>query len=273
MELTFSKMHGLGNDFVVVDWPVGQARPAPAQVRAWADRTTGIGFDQLLAVTTPSANGADADYRVFNADGGEVEQCGNGARCIVRFIAERIGQEQVRLHSAAGVVEGALAGDGVRINLGVPSFQPRDLPFVGQEQAERYQLQVGEDSVEFGAVSVGNPHVVVQVDSVEHAPVGILGPKLEVHSAFPQRTNVGFMQVVDRHRIRLRVFERGVGETRACGTGAAAAMAVARLWQQVAEQVQVELPGGLLEVNWQSSAQPLSLSGPATKVFEGTLKL
>jgi diaminopimelate epimerase len=273
VEVTFAKMHGLGNDFVVVDWPAGQAQPDPAQVRAWADRGTGVGFDQLLTVTTPSVNGADADYRVFNADGGEVEQCGNGARCIVRFIADRNGQDQVRLHSPVGLVEGAVEGDRVRINLGVPSFDPADLPFVGQQQAERYQLELDEARVEFGAVSVGNPHAVVQVDSVELAPVGILGPKLEVHPAFPQRTNVGFMQVVDRDTIRLRVFERGVGETSACGTGAAAAVAVANQWLQMAERVTVELPGGLLEVSWPGGDQPLWLSGPATKVFEGTLEL
>lgn len=273
MELTFAKMHGLGNDFMVVDWPVGQAPPAPAQVRAWADRHTGVGFDQLLTVTTPSVNDADADYRVFNADGGEIEQCGNGARCLVRFIAERNGREQVRLHSPAGLVEGGLAGDQVRLNLGVPSFDPADLPFVGQEQADHYQLQIDGTEVDFGAVSMGNPHIVLQVDSVEHAAVGILGPKLEAHPAFPQRTNVGFMQVVDSGRLRLRVFERGVGETRACGTGAAAAAAVARRWQQVAECVTVELPGGLLKVHWQGGDQPLWLSGPATKVFEGILKL
>ena len=273
MERKFAKMHGLGNDFVVVDWPVGQAPPAPAQVRAWADRHTGVGFDQLLTVTTPSTKDADADYRVFNADGGEVEQCGNGARCIVRFIAERDGRQQVRLHSRAGLVEGALAGEEVQVNLGVPSFDPAALPFVGQEQALRYQLQIDAATVEFGAVSLGNPHIVLPVDSVEQAAVGILGPKLEAHPAFPQRTNVGFMQVVDSGRIRLRVFERGVGETRACGTGAAAAVAVARRWQQVAERVRVELPGGLLEVDWQGGDQPLWLRGPATKVFEGILSL
>lgn len=266
-------MHGLGNDFIVVDWPAGHAPPDPAQVRAWADRGTGVGFDQLLTLTTPSVNGADADYRVFNADGGEVEQCGNGARCIVRVIAERNGAKQVRLHSPAGPVEGALAGDSVRVNLGVPSFNPAALPFVGQAEADRYTLDVGDLPVEFGAVSLGNPHVVVPVDSVEHAAIGILGPGLEGHPAFPQRTNVGFMETVDERNLRLRVYERGVGETRACGTGAAAAMAVARRWQLVGPQVRVQLPGGSLEVNWPVDDQPLWLSGPATKVFEGTLEL
>ena len=266
-------MHGLGNDFVVVDWPAGRAQPAPAQVRAWADRRTGVGFDQLLTLTMPSVSGADADYRVFNADGGEVEQCGNGARCIVRVVAERNGRKRVCLHSPAGPVEGVLAGDEVRVNLGVPSFDPADLPFLGHAEADRYALEVGGAPVEFGAVSVGNPHVVVPVDSVEQAAIGILGPGLERHPAFPQRTNVGFMEIVDPGKLRLRVFERGVGETRACGTGAAAAMAVARRWQRVGPEVEVELPGGSLEVIWRADDQPLWLSGPATKVFEGTLEL
>jgi len=274
VELRFAKMHGLGNDFLVVDWPAGEPQPDPEQVRAWANRRTGIGFDQLLTVTMPSVNAADADYQVFNADGGEVEQCGNGARCIVRFVAERLGgRSQVSLYSHAGRVEGLLSGDQVRVNLGVPSFDPASLPFVGQAEAERYRLALDGAEVAFGAVSLGNPHIVLQVDSVEHAPVGILGPQLEIHPAFPQRTNVGFMQVVDRSRLRLRVFERGVGETLACGTGAAAAMAVAQRWQLVADSVQVELPGGVLEVDWQGQDQPLWLSGPATQVFEGTLTL
>ena len=273
MELIFAKMHGLGNDFIVVAWPEGLDYPDTALVRAWADRRTGLGFDQLLVVTTPGTQGADADYRVFNADGGEVEQCGNGARCIVRFMAERLGATQIHLNSGVGPVEGIMAGERVRINLGVPNFAPEALPFLGHPQAARYQLSVAEQKVEFGAVSMGNPHVVVPVDSVEQAPVGILGPELENHPAFPNRANVGFMEPVNRGRIRLRVFERGVGETRACGTGAAAAVAVARYWQQVDERVQVELPGGVLEVTWSGLGDPLWLTGPATKVFEGKLEL
>ncbi len=273
MELTFAKMHGLGNDFVVMAWPQGLELPGAELVHAWADRRTGIGFDQLLVVTSPGSQGAHADYRVFNADGGEVEQCGNGARCIVRFLAETLGESEIHLNSGAGPVTGVLAGDRVRINLGIPRFDPGALPLEGYPQAERYQLSVDEADVGFGAVSMGNPHIVVPVDSVEQAPVGILGPKLERHPAFPQRTNVGFMEAVDRGHIRLRVFERGVGETRACGTGAAAAMAVARNWQQVDERVQVELPGGVLEVTWSGLGDPLWLTGPATKVFEGKLEL
>jgi diaminopimelate epimerase len=273
VELTFAKMHGLGNDFVVVAWPQGLDYPSADRVQGWADRRTGIGFDQLLVVTVPGTQGADADYRVFNADGGEVEQCGNGARCIVRFMAERLGESHIQLNSGAGPVEGVMAGERVRINLGVPSFDPATLPFLGHAQATRYRLSVAETEVEFGAVSMGNPHLVVPVDSVEQAPVGILGPKLERHPAFPKRANVGFMEPVDRGHIRLRVFERGVGETRACGTGAAAAVAVARHWQQVDERVQVELPGGVLEVTWSGLGDPLWLTGPATKVFEGKLEL
>ena len=273
MELNFTKMHGLGNDFVVVEWPPGQARPSPADLRSWADRRAGIGFDQLLLVTRPGSGGADADYRVYNADGGEVEQCGNGARCIVRYLSEILGRDDVRLHSEAGQIEGEVIGDRVRINLGIPRFDPAALPFEGFAQAARYSLTVDGSAVEFGAVSVGNPHIVLPVDSVDRAPVGILGPELETHSAFPKRVNVGFMETVDRGLIRLRVFERGVGETRACGTGAAAAVAVARRWGEVDDRVHVELPGGVLEVTWSGAVDPLWLAGPATKVFEGKLNL
>ena len=271
MELPFAKMHGLGNDFVVMERPADGYVPNERELRAWADRRTGIGFDQLLLIE-PSEQ-ADAAYRVFNADGGEVEQCANGARCVARFVAARDGRNALTLESLGGAVKARVEPAGrVTLELGEPSFEPADLPFIA-DLADRYELALNSDRVEFGAVSVGNPHAVLAVDSVDGAPVGILGPALEQHERFPRGVNVGFAEFVEATRLRLRVHERGVGETRACGTGAAAAVAVGRLWGRLDEEVVVRLPGGELTVRWSGPGAVLELSGPTTWVYRGRLDL
>lgn len=264
-------MHGLGNDFVVVEWPKHAPPPAVEAVRRLADRRTGIGFDSLLAVDRGGAS--RPSYRVFNADGSEAEQCGNGARCIARFLAPRAGAD-LELESAGGVIEAHVRADGyVSVNLGEPRFEPRTLPFNAPARALRYRVALAAGEIELGAVSMGNPHAVVAVDSVETAPVGILGAELAVHRDFPQGVNVGFVQRLSDERIKLRVYERGVGETRACGTGAAAAVAVGRCWGSLAETVEVSLPGGLLEVRWPGPGSPLWQTGPTTQVYEGLIEL
>ena len=271
MELPFVKMHGLGNDFMVVDWPRDLSLPTAATVRAWADRRTGVGFDSLLLVDR-GANGTKPSYRVFNADGGESEQCGNGARCIARWL-QPTPDSTVTLASAGGIIEARVQKDGyVTVNLGEPDFRPGALPFLATA-ADRYRRLLPSGSVEFGAVSIGNPHAVIAVDSVETAPVGILGPELQAHRDFPSSVNVGFMQRLDDARIRLRVYERGVGETRACGTGAAAAVAVGRRWGILGEEVAVTLPGGVLTVRWPGPGSPLWQTGPTTLVYEGRIEL
>jgi diaminopimelate epimerase len=272
MELKFSKMHGLGNDFMVVEWPRALPLPTADLVRRWADRRTGVGFDSLLIVER-GGNGAQPRYRVFNADGGESEQCGNGVRCIARWLAPEP-DSALRLQSLGGVIEARVRDDGyVSVNLGEPDFRPTALPFTAARQAERYRRTLPSGTVEFGAVSMGNPHAVILVDSVETAPVGILGPELAAHRDFPNSVNVGFMQRLDETRIRLRVYERGVGETRACGTGAAAAVAVGRRWGLLGEEVEVNLPGGALMVRWPGPGAPLWQTGPATEVYEGRIEL
>ena len=273
MKLKFTKMNGLGNDFMVVDWPAGRPAPDAELVRRWSDRRLGVGFDQLLLLTAERPAGGDAGYRVFNADGGEVEQCGNGARCLAGFLAPRFGSE-LTLVSAAGPIEArVLSADMASVNLGVPDFRPASLPFTAPEQRERYRVQVGAETVELGAVSMGNPHAVIAVDSVDRAPVGTLGPQLERHPSFPRGVNVGFMQRESDRRIRLRVFERGVGETLACGTGAAAAVAVGRLWGELADQVDVSLPGGVLKVTWPGPGSALWQTGAVSAVYEGQIEL
>lgn len=266
-------MHGLGNDFMIVRWPDGIAAPTPDRVRSLADRRLGVGFDQLLLVGPMNAGGDGASYRIFNADGGEVEQCGNGARCVASFLARAPG-EKLSLTSSGGTIEAEVLDDGcVTVDFGEPDFRPQSLPFEAPRQSERYRLTLGAGEAEFGAVSVGNPHAVIEVDSVDRAPVGILGAELAAHREFPQGVNVGFMQRDDREHIRLRVYERGVGETRACGTGAAAAVAVGRSRGRLSERVTVSLPGGSLRVSWPGPGAPLRQTGPATRVYEGRIEL
>jgi diaminopimelate epimerase len=246
MKLAFTKMNGLGNDVMVLPWPSRHVPPAPDVVRRWADRRRGVGFDQLLLVDAEHPAAGHASYRIFNADGGEVEQCGNGVRCLGTYLAPRLGPD-LKLVSPAGTIAVHVESpDRVSVDLGVPDFRPAALPFLTPEERDRYRLDVAGRTVELGAVSMGNPHAVIAVDSVATAPVESVGPALQRHASFPRSVNVGFMETVDERHVRLRVYERGVGETLACGTGAAAAVAVGRRWGVLGPRVAVELPGGTI---------------------------
>jgi diaminopimelate epimerase len=271
MRLNFAKMNGAGNDVMIVEWPKDAAPISPELVRRFSDRRRGVGFDQLLLLT-PGTSSKPA-YRIFNADGGEVEQCGNGARCLAQFLAPRYGAE-FTLESPAGEIQTrVLSAERVSVNLGEPNFDPQSLPFAARERRDRYELEVQGRTIVFGAVSMGNPHIVIEVDSVERAPVGILGPVLEKHPSFPRGVNVGFMQVDGDDAVSLRVFERGTGETLACGTGAAAAVAVGRIWGKLGPGVRVQLPGGALEVSWRGPGTALWQTGPTTLVYEGQIDI
>jgi diaminopimelate epimerase len=276
MNLKFSKMQGLGNDFVVIDAIRQAVSLTPEQIRRIADRHFGVGCDQLLLVERPSVPDADFRYRIFNADGGEVEQCGNGARCFVRFVHEQglTGKAEIRVQTARGIIRPKLEPTGlVAVDMGAPRFDPDDIPFVADAPALTYALQVEGSSIEISALSMGNPHAVQVVDDVEDAPVAEQGPLIEGHARFPQRVNAGYMQVVDRHRIRLRVYERGAGETLACGTGACAA-AVAGIARGLLETpVTVAMRGGELRIDWSGDHQPVMMTGPAVTVFEGEITL
>ena len=275
MRLHFTKMHGLGNDFIIFDAADERAIPDAAQLRALADRHTGVGFDQALVLTPPRRTGTQVFYRIYNADGGEVEQCGNGARCVAELLRRtgRARPGEIVMDSPAGLITARAMRDGiVSVDMGVPDFSPAALPLALPEAAA-YRLDVAGHAVEFGAVSMGNPHAVLTVADVAAAPVAALGAALERHPAFPNRVNVGFMQIVDAAHIWLRVFERGVGETLACGTGACAAVAVGRKDGRLAANVTVQLPGGELEVRWAGPGEHLWLEGPAVVAFEGEVEV
>ncbi len=272
MRLDFVKMHGLGNDFIVFDAPDSDAGPSSAQLKALADRRTGIGFDQALVLGRARRADTAAYYRIFNADGTEVEQCGNGARCLAALVARRRGLESgdITLDSPAGLVHARILPSGlVSVAMGVPNFAPESLPFTAAAAAATYRLDVGGTPLEIGAVSIGNPHAVIRVDSVATAPVDRLGPAVENHPQFPRRTNVEFLEIVTRSHVRLRVHERGVGETQACGTGACGAVAVGRQRGWLDAEVEVDVPGGRLAVEWQRVDAPIWLTGPTATVFEG----
>jgi diaminopimelate epimerase len=270
MRLSFTKMHGLGNDFMVVR--AGDELPRPERVRALADRRTGVGFDQLLWVEPPRDEGTDAYYRVFNRDGSEAEQCGNGLRCIARFLAgDAHGRELVLGHTGGQSVARLLPDGDISVAMGEPDFCPDAVPFRAEAEAEAYAVDAAGRTVELRVVSIGNPHGVLRVTDVDAAPLTTLGPALEAHERFPSRANIGFMQVVTPGHVRLRVFERGVGETRACGTGACAAVVVGRRAGWLDGSVRVDLPGGTLTVDWKGPGEPVWLTGEAITVFEGTV--
>ena len=276
MELNFTKMHGLGNDFVVIDATREPVELTPEQIRFIADRHFGVGCDQLLLVAPPPSADLDFTYRIFNADGGEVEQCGNGARCFAVFVREKglTDKDVIRVATAGGPIELKVEPDGqVTVDMGAPRFEPEAIPFVAEERADVYSLTVDGQTVEASVLSMGNPHAVLRVDDVEGAPVSELGPKLEYHHRFPNRANIGFMQVVDRSHIRLRVWERGSGETLACGTGACAAVVAGRQRGWLDDKVTVRLPGGELHIAWAGEGQPVMMTGPAVSVFEGRMTL
>ncbi|HET9463545.1 MAG TPA: diaminopimelate epimerase [Thiobacillus sp.] len=272
----FTKMHGLGNDFVVFDGVSQTVALTPELCRRIADRHFGVGCDQILLVEAPTRDDVDFRYRIFNADGGEVEQCGNGARCFVRFVHEHglTDKTTIRVETSSGVIEPRLLDNGqVTVDMGAPRFAPADIPFAAEAEAPTYALKVGQHVLDLTVLSMGNPHAVLRVNDLDSAPVDILGAAIESHSRFPQRVNAGFMQVLTPHDIRLRVFERGAGETLACGTGACAA-AVAGIRQGwVKSPVSVHTRGGDLVIEWAGKGQPVYMTGPAETVFEGEIEL
>jgi len=276
VKLRFTKMQGAGNDFVVLDGVSQRLALTPAQLRRLADRHFGVGCDQILLVEPPRAAGTDFRYRIFNADGGEVEQCGNGARCFVRFVRERglTAKSDIRVETAAGIIAPRLEADGeVTVNMGAPVFEAKRIPFLTDSDALVQPLEVGGATVEISAVSMGNPHAVQVVADVDAAPVPTQGPLIERHARFPQRVNAGYMQVLDRGRIRLRVYERGAGETLACGTGACAAVAVGIRRGLLDRSVRVSTRGGDLTIRWEGGDNPVWMTGPAVAVFEGEIEI
>ncbi len=276
MRVRFTKMHGLGNDFVVLDAITQPVALTPAQARFLADRHFGVGCDQILVVEKSSRSDADFRYRIFNADGGEVEQCGNGARCFVRFVHEKglTAKRAIRVETKGGLIEPRLEDDGlVTVDMGVPRFEPSHVPFVTESDALVQLLHVGGAEVQITALSMGNPHAVQVVANVDAAPVAEQGPLIENHPRFPQRVNAGFMQVVDRHAIRLRVYERGAGETLACGTGACAAVAAGVIRGLLDSPVRVATRGGELAIAWGGPGQPVLMTGPAVTVFDSEIEI
>lgn len=276
MLLEFTKMQGLGNDFMVIDAINQSVSLSAGQVRALANRHLGVGFDQLLLVEPASTPDVDFRYRIFNADGGEVGQCGNGARCFMRFVQEQglADKQQVLVETASGPLQLTLESDGqVTVDMGMPRLEPAEIPFDAPAFARHYPLDVAGRHLQIAALSMGNPHAVLQVDDIETAPVRELGPAIECHPRFPERVNAGFMQIVDPATIRVRVYERGAGETLACGSGACAAMVAGRLWERLEPRVKVVLTGGELVVSWSGSGNPVLMTGPATTVYQGRIEL
>ena len=270
--LRFSKMHGAGNDFVVIDLRGGQPAPAPELVRRLGDRHVGVGFDQLLSIEDTAAAGCVARYRIWNGDGSLARQCGNGARCVAAWLRRdgAAAGERFRLDSPAGIIEvECLPDGGYALGMGRPGFEPARVPFRAPADRVMHELLVEGSPLRFGVASMGNPHAVIEVDNVDAAPVHRLGPALQARPEFPEGVNVGFAQVLARDRIRLRVFERGAGETLACGSGACAAVAVLVRQGRVDRAVQVALPGGTLAITWPADEAPITMAGPATFVFEG----
>ena len=275
MKLRFTKMHGLGNDFVVIDAVRQVVELDTAAIRQLADRHRGIGCDQVLLVERPRLPGTAFHYRIFNADGSEVEQCGNGARCFARFVRDQglCDQTEIPVGTAAGAIRLFIEPDGqVRVDMGVPILDPARIPFLADAQAPTYDLAVDGETLTIGAVSMGNPHAVLLVEDADGAPVARLGPRIESHPRFPRRVNVGFMQVLAPDQVRLRVYERGTGETLACGTGACAAVVSGRTRGLLGPRVRVSLPGGDLVIEWSVNGRAVQMTGPAQRVFEGEIE-
>lgn len=276
MRVPFTKMHGLGNDFVLFDATARPLALTSAQIRRIADRHYGVGCDQVLLVEASDRADIDFRYRIFNADGAEVEQCGNGARCFARYVHDRglSAKAEIAVATNTGVIYPRLEANGeVSVNMGVPRFNPADVPFTADAEALSYTVEVNGEAYRLGVLSMGNPHAVLTVPDVAAAPVATLGAALERHARFPRRVNVGFVEVVSRSHLRVRVFERGAGETRACGTGACAAMVNAARQNLIDSIATVSLPGGDLQIRWQGPDTPVWMRGPATTVFEGYLDL
>ena len=276
MPIPFTKMHGAGNDFVVFDGVTRPVALTPEKIRRLADRHYGIGCDQVLVVERPTSGGADFRYRIFNADGGEVEQCGNGARCFVRFVRDKrlTDKDEIAVETISGMIYPRLEPDGnVTVNMGVPRLEPAEVPFEAGKRENVYDLEVDGRKVSVTVLSMGNPHAVQVVPDVDSAPVNTQGPLIERHPRFPQRVNAGYMQVLDRRRIRLRVYERGAGETLACGSGACAAVVAGRQRGLLDDKVDVKLLGGTLRVTWDGEGKPVWMTGPAVTVFEGAIDL
>lgn len=274
--MQFSKMHGLGNDFMVVDAVTQNVYFSPELIRRLADRHLGVGFDQLLVVEPPYDPDLDFHYRIFNADGSEVSQCGNGARCFARFVRLKglTNKRDIRVSTANGrMVLTVTDNDMVIVDMGQPQFDPAVVPFRAVKAEKTYIMRAAENTVLCGVVSMGNPHCVLQVENIDQAPVETLGPVLESHERFPERANIGFMQVVNPQHIRLRVYERGAGETQACGSGACAAVAVGIQQGVLGAKVRVDLPGGRLDIAWEGEGKPLFMTGPAAHVYDGFIHL
>jgi len=276
MTIEFTKMHGLGNDFVVIDAVTQPVALTAERARFLADRRRGVGCDQVLVVEPADDDSVDFRYRIYNADGGEVEQCGNGARCLARFVRERglTGKTAISVRTQAGLMRMHADPQGaVEVEMGVPDFEPARIPFIAPRRQPTYALPVNGTTVQVSALAIGNPHAVQEVEDVDTAPVAEQGPVIEGHARFPRRVNAGFMQILDRCRVRLRVYERGAGETLACGSGACAAAVAGIQLGKLANRVQVEVPGGLLSVLWRGDGHPVWMSGPAETVFEGRIAL
>ncbi len=275
MRLRFSKMHGLGNDFMIVDCVTQRVEFTPELVARLADRHRGVGFDQLLTLDPPSDPDIDFEYRIYNADGSSAEQCGNGVRCLGRFVRAQKLSAKPTLTLQTGDVRIAVTvlDENVEVEMGVPSLEPQEIPFRSESPGPTHELVAQGEHVEITPVSIGNPHAVLEVDDIIHAPVARLGPLIEHHDRFPEGANVGFSQIVDSGFLRLRVHERGVGETQACGSGACAAVVAGRVNGRLGDRVKVSLPGGHLRISWQGPGAPIRMSGPACLVYEGHLSI
>lgn len=280
MEIQFTKMHGLGNDFVVIDSFAQEIQLSSEQVRLLADRHFGIGCDQLLLLAPSDKEGVDVRYLIYNADGGEVSQCGNGARCAAAYLRENslvdglVDGDTITAETREGIITMTLEEDDlVRVNMGIPKLAAADIPIASQEDANQYQLELSGTEITFSAVSMGNPHAVIVVDDVSSAPVLTMGPEVQQHTFFPEGVNVGFMQIIDSGHIKLRVYERGAGETLACGSGACAAVVAGCINSSLNQEVDVALPGGHLLISWAGQGEPVWMTGPATFVYRGQISL